>query len=386
MAVGICAQGATDRFPAGGRRLRQWGHGANGVVPRVFVRGNGMVRVSIAGASGYTGFELIRLLSRHPEVQLKTITSRAHVGQRLDQVYPALRKHCELSFEEPDPAILADGADVVFTALPHQAAMDAVPELLRLGVRVIDLSADYRFRDPAVYAAWYEPHKTPELLVEAVYGLPELHRESIRSARLVGNPGCYPTSVILAAAPLISSGLIDPHTVIADSKSGVTGAGRGASLAVHYCEVNEGFKAYKVAEHRHTPEIEQELSRLAGEPVTVSFTPHLVPMSRGILSTVYASARGQVTEAAVEEAFSSHYGSAPFVRLCGSKDLPTTLQVRGSNYCDLGWRVDARTGRIVVISVIDNLTRGASGQAVCNMNLMCGLPESMGLEDAPWLP
>jgi N-acetyl-gamma-glutamyl-phosphate reductase len=345
-----------------------------------------MVRVSIAGASGYTGFELIRLLSRHPEVRIKTITSRGQKGQRLDRVYPALRKHCDLIFEEPDPEILAEQADIVFTALPHQAAMEVVPELLRRGVRVIDLSADYRFRDPGTYAAWYEPHKTPELLDEAVYGLPELHRESIRTARLVGNPGCYPTSVILAATPLISSGLIDPHALIADSKSGVTGAGRGASLAVHYCEVNDGFKAYKVAEHRHTPEIEQELSRVAGVPVTVSFTPHLVPMSRGILSTVYAPVNEGVTVSAVDAAFASFYRNAHFVRLCGSKDLPTTLQVRGSNYCDLGWRVDPRTRRVIVISVIDNLTRGASGQAVCNMNLMCGLPESMGLQDAPWQP
>jgi N-acetyl-gamma-glutamyl-phosphate reductase len=345
-----------------------------------------MVRVSIAGASGYTGFELIRLLSRHPEVEIRAITSRGQKGQRLDRVYPAFRNHCELVFEEPDPEILAEQTDIVFTALPHQAAMGVVPELLQRGVRVIDLSADYRFHDPETYAAWYEPHKTPELLSETVYGLPELHREAIRSARLVGNPGCYPTSVILAAVPLISRGLIDPRTIIADSKSGVTGAGRGASLAVHYCEVNDGFKAYKVAEHRHTPEIEQELSRVAGESVTISFTPHLVPMSRGILSTVYASINDGVTVSRVDEAFASFYRDAHFVRLCGSKELPTTLQVRGSNYCDLGWRVDLRTRRAIVVSVIDNLTRGASGQAVCNMNLMSGLPETLGLEDVPWQP
>ncbi len=345
-----------------------------------------MVRVSIAGASGYTGFELIRLLSRHPGVEIRVITSRGQKGQRLDSVYPAFRKHCELVFEEPDPDLLADRADIVFTALPHQAAMDVVPELLRRGVRVIDLSADYRFRDAETYAAWYEPHKTPELLSETVYGLPELHREAIRTARLVGNPGCYPTSVILAAAPLISSGLVDPHSLIADSKSGVTGAGRGAALAVHYCEVNEGFKAYKVAEHRHTPEIEQELSRVAGESLIISFTPHLVPMSRGILSTLYGSLKPDVTAEMVDDAYASFYAQARFVRLCGSKELPTTLQVRGSNYCDLGWRVDPRTRRVIVVSVIDNLTRGASGQAVCNMNLMSGLPEAMGLEDAPWQP
>lgn len=345
-----------------------------------------MVRVSIAGASGYTGFELIRLLSRHPDAEIRVITSRGQKGQRLDSVYPAFRKQCELVFEEPDPDTLARQTDIVFTALPHQAAMGVIPELLERGVRVIDLSADYRFHDPETYAAWYEPHKTPELLAETVYGLPELHADAIRKARLVGNPGCYPTSVILAATPLIKRGLIDVHSIIADSKSGVTGAGRGASLAVHYCEVNEGFKAYKVAEHRHTPEIEQELSRAAGEPVTISFTPHLVPMSRGILSTVYASLQEGVTAGMVDDAFASFYRNARFVRLCGSKELPTTLQVRGSNYCDLGWRVDPRTRRVIVVSVIDNLTRGASGQAVCNMNLMSGLPEATGLEDAPWQP
>lgn len=346
-----------------------------------------MVRVAIAGASGYTGFELIRILNQHPQVELKAITSRAQAGQRLDDVYPALRRHCgDLVFQNPDPDALASDVDLVFTALPHQAAMDIVPELLKRGVRVVDLSADYRFRDPKVYEAWYQPHKTPELLSETVYGLPELYREKISGARLVGNPGCYPTSVILACAPLLSSGLIDPTTVIADSKSGVSGAGRGNSLATHFCEVNDGFKAYKVAgEHRHTPEIEQELSSLAGEMIRVSFTPHLVPMTRGILSTVYASLKSGIRASDVEEAFKSFYKWARFVRLCG-RNLPSTLQVRGSNYCDLGWRVDKRTGRVIVISVIDNLTRGASGQAVWNMNLMTGLPEDMGLTGAPWQP
>jgi N-acetyl-gamma-glutamyl-phosphate reductase len=345
-----------------------------------------MVRVAIAGASGYTGFELIRILGEHPEVTLTTITSRAQLGQRLDDFYPAFRGHFDLVFQEPDPEILARDADLVFTALPHQAAMDMVPALLDRGVKVIDLSADYRFRDPAVYEAWYQPHKTPELLTEAVYGLPELYRDAISRARLVGNPGCYPTSIILAAAPLLHHGLVHPETVIADSKSGVSGAGRGASLAVHFCEVNEGFKAYKVCEHRHTPEIEQELGRLAGRPVTVNFTPHLVPMSRGILSTVYASIESGVSPERIDEAFRAFYTEAPFVRLCRRGEFPSTLQVRGSNHCDLGWRVDPRTQRVVVVSVIDNLTRGASGQAVCNLNLMCGLPETTGLAAAPWQP
>jgi N-acetyl-gamma-glutamyl-phosphate reductase len=344
------------------------------------------VRVAIAGASGYTGFELVRLVSSHPSARITTITSRQQKGQRLDQFYPALRRHCDLVFEDTDPVRLASSSDIVFTALPHEAAMDIVPKLLELGVRVIDLSADYRLRDAAVYGQWYSKHKTPELLAEAVYGLPELYRERIRTARLVANPGCYPTSVILAAAPLISKGLVDSRTIIADSKSGVSGAGRGASLGVHFCEVNEGFRAYKVAEHRHTPEMEQELGVLAGRPVTINFTPHLVPMSRGILSTVYANLVEGAAVGDVDEAFSSFYANEPFVRLSGRGPLPVSLQVRGSNYCDLGWRFDERTRRVIVISVIDNLTRGASGQALCNMNLMCGFAENAGLDAAPWQP
>ena len=244
----------------------------------------------------------------------------------------------------------------------------------------------YRLKDPEVYKQWYSTHKTPELLKEAVYGLPELYRESIRTARLVANPGCYPTSIILAAAPLLLRGLIDPETIIADSKSGVSGAGRGASLDVHFCEVNEGFKAYKVAEHRHTPEIEQELSILAGRPVRINFTPHLIPTSRGILSTVYSNLKPGVVDADVEKAFQDIYRYELFVRIASGDSLPVSLQVRGSNYCDIGWRVDKRTRRLIVVSVIDNLTRGASGQAVCNMNIMCGFPEDTGLNQAPWQP
>lgn len=345
-----------------------------------------MVRVGIAGASGYTGFELVRILTAHPSVSLTAITSRQQKGNRLDNVYPSLKRHCDLVFEDTVPEKLAEASDLVFTALPHEAAMDLIPGLLEMGVKVVDLSADYRLRDPEVYGKWYSTHKTPDLLKEAVYGLPELYREQIRGARLVANPGCYPTSVILAAAPLLTNKLAAPETIIADSKSGVSGAGRGASLGVHFCEVNEGFKAYKVAEHRHTPEIEQELSVLAGKPVIINFTPHLVPMTRGILSTVYADLNPGVSAEAVEKAFRDYYADALFVRLCRKGELPVSLQVRGSNYCDLGWRVDERTNRVIVISVIDNLTRGASGQAVCNMNIMCGFPEDAGLNSAPWQP
>lgn len=344
-----------------------------------------MIPTAIAGASGYTGVELIRILDQHPEAELRAVTSRGQAGQRVDEYYPSLKGHCDLVFQEPDADTLAARVAVVFTALPHQAAMDLVPDLLQRGLRVVDLSADYRFRDAGVYERWYQPHKTPQLLAEAVYGLPELYRRKIQSARLVGNPGCYPTSVILAMTPLLSARLIHPQSIIADCKSGASGAGRGVSLATHFCEVNEGFKAYKVTEHRHTPEIEQELSAVAGAPITITFTPHLVPMSRGILSSVYASLRDGITESQVTEAFRSFYRDAPFVRLCG-KQVPSTLQVRGSNYCDLGWRVDERTRRVIVISAIDNLTRGASGQAVCNMNLMFGLAETVGLDAPPWQP
>ncbi len=345
-----------------------------------------MVRVAIAGASGYTGFELLRILCAHPSVRVAVITSRQQKGQRIDDFYPALKRHCDLVFEDFDPEKIAASSDLVFTALPHLASMDIMPSLLDRGLRVVDLSADYRLRDPEVYGKWYSAHRTPELLKEAVYGLPELYREKIRTARLVANPGCYPTSVILASAPPLLRGLIDPETIIADSKSGVTGAGRAMNLGAHFCEVNEGLKAYKVGEHRHTPEIEQELSVLAGRPVTVNFTPHLVPMSRGILSTVYSNLKEAVGTADVDEAFRSFYTDELFVRLSNRERLPVSLQVRGSNYCDLGWRVDERTRRLIVISVIDNLTRGASGQAICNMNIMCGLPEDTGLKEAPWQP
>ncbi|MDY0039757.1 MAG: N-acetyl-gamma-glutamyl-phosphate reductase [Desulforhabdus sp.] len=344
-----------------------------------------MVRVAIVGASGYTGIELIRILNQHPQAELKIITSRVQSGMRVDEYYPALRRHCDLAFEDADPDRLAQEVDLVFTALPHQAAMDFVPEVLGRGLKVVDLSADYRFQDAKVYEAWYQPHKTPELLSQSVYGLPELHREEIRASKLVGNPGCYSTSIILATAPLLSRKLIRHQSLIADSKSGVSGAGRGLSLATHFCEVSGGFKAYKVAEHRHTPEIEQELTRVAGEMVRITFTPHLVPMSRGILSTVYAELLDGANASLVTDAFRFFYRDAPFVRLCGS-NVPTTLQVRGSNYCDVGWRVDERTGRVVIVSVIDNLTRGASGQSVCNMNLMCGLSEELGLGAPPWQP
>ncbi|MBW1980578.1 MAG: N-acetyl-gamma-glutamyl-phosphate reductase [Deltaproteobacteria bacterium] len=344
------------------------------------------LRVAVVGSTGYTGFELVSLLQQHPQVQLVALTSQSYAGKPIATVFPALQGVCSLVCEPLDVETLAQKADFVFVALPHKKAMEVVAPLVSAGKRVVDLSADFRFRRASTYEQWYQEHTARELLAEAVYGLPELHGKTIRTARIVGNPGCYPTGVILAAAPLVAHGFIALDSIIADCKSGVSGAGRAATLTTHYCEANEGFKAYKVGEHRHTPEIEQELSAVAGEELRVVFTPHLVPMSRGILSTVYGRLTAEVTEAEVRQAFEQAYGRARFVRIMEGGQLPATLQVRGTNFCDIGWRLDRRTGRIIVISAIDNLTRGASGQAVCNMNLMCGFPEDSGLDLRVWQP
>ncbi len=346
-----------------------------------------MISVAIVGASGYTGLELIRLLDRHPEVMITSVTSEQSAGKKISDLFPTLRGRCDLLLEPLEPAAIAAKAELIFTALPHQAAMAVVPAFLAAGSKVIDLSADYRLRDQAVYGAWYEPHKNPELLPEAVYGLPELRRDEIRKARLVANPGCYPTSIILGLKPLLTAGLIDPATLIADSGSGVSGAGRSAKVDSLYCEVNEGFKAYGVGgAHRHTPEIEQELSGLAGCPITITFTPHLVPMDRGILSTIYATPTGSVTTEALVDRYAATYRDEPFVRPLAQGQFPSTAFVRGSNFCDIGVTVDSRTNRVIVVSAIDNLVKGASGQAIQNMNLLCGFPETEGLTGLPLYP
>jgi N-acetyl-gamma-glutamyl-phosphate reductase len=264
--------------------------------------------------------------------------------------------------------------------------MEVVPRLLARDCRVVDLSADFRFKDAAVYEKWYQPHLAKELLAEAVYGLPEIHGYAVSRARLVGNPGCYPTCVILGLAPLVQNKLIHLDSVIADCKSGVSGAGRQASLSTQYCEVNEGLQAYKVAEHRHNPEMEQELSLLAGEPVLVTFSPHLAPMSRGILGTLYARLLRPQTDVEILNFYQNFYEDQPFIRLLPKGSLPNTINVRGSNYCDLGVRVDGARGRVIVVAVIDNLHRGAAGQAVHNFNLMAGFPETTGLDLVPLIP
>lgn len=346
-----------------------------------------MLRVAIIGASGYTGVELARILCNHPEFELTAATSRQYAGKPLSDVFPNLLGKTDLICENLTIEELCEQADLFFAAVPHKTAMDLVPQLLRVGKKVVDLSADFRLRDVAVYEEWYQEHSSPEFIAEAAYGLPELYREQIKKARLVANPGCYPTSIVLGLAPLLQKGLIDPATIVVDSKSGTTGAGRSANVGTLFCEVHDGFKAYKVGgTHRHLPEIEQELSGVSGKQVTISFTPHLLPISRGILSTSYASLSADVTEDALRDLYLEMYKDEPFVRIVPAGTFPTTQHVRGSNFCDIGFAIDKRTNRIIVVSTIDNIVKGAAGQAVQNMNLICGLEETMGLEGAPFFP
>lgn len=346
-----------------------------------------MVNVAIIGASGYTGVELARILCNHPQVRLTAATSRQYAGQPLAQVFPNLRKKTDLICENLSTQELCARADLFFTAVPHKTAMDIVPDLLAAGKKVVDLSADFRLRDVAVYEQWYQKHSAAELLQETTYGLPELYRELIRNSRLTANPGCYPTSIILALAPLLKADAIDPRSIIADSKSGTSGAGRAAQVGSLFCEVNDGFRAYKVGgTHRHLPEIEQEINTFLPEPVQISFTPHLLPISRGILSTIYAQLKPEFQQADVSLLYEKMYAQEPFIRLLADNNFPATQYVRGSNFCDIGFKIDSRTGRIIIMSAIDNIVKGAAGQAVQNMNLMCGFTETAGLENAPFFP
>lgn len=346
-----------------------------------------MIKAAIIGASGYTGVELSRILSNHPNVEIAAVTSRQFAGKKISEVFPNLRSIVDLPCENLSPDEIMDRAEVIFTAVPHKTAMDIVPQLLEGGRKVIDLSADFRLRDVGVYEQWYQPHSSPGFLDEAVYGLPELYRKEIKGARLVANPGCYPTSIILGLAPLLRNGVIDPATVIADSKSGTSGAGRAAQLGTLFCEVHDGFKPYKVGgTHRHTPEIEQELSVLAGEDLTISFTPHLLPISRGIVSTVYASLKKDFDDNTIRNLYEEAYDNEHFVRLLPEGIFPASQHVRGSNFCDVNFSIDKRTNRIIVMSTIDNVVKGAAGQAVQNMNIMLGEEERAGLDIVPFFP
>ena len=346
-----------------------------------------MLRVGIVGVSGYTGVELARILSCHPKVEITVATSRQYEGKHLSEVFPNLKRCVDIICENPSQDDLFNKADFFFTAVPHKTAMAIVPPLLEKEKKVVDLSADYRIKDVSVYETWYQKHTSSNLINEAVYGLPELYRDKISRARLVANPGCYPTSVILGLAPLLREKVIDPATIIVDSKSGTSGAGRAVSLASLYCEVADGFRAYKVGGvHRHIPEMEQELSMLSGEKITISFTPHLLPVSRGMLSTIYARMLPDIDDIHLRKLYQDTYKDEQFVRLCPPGTPPATQHVRGSNYCDIGFSVDRRTGRLIVLSAIDNIVKGAAGQAIQNMNLMNGFDEAEGLHGAPFFP
>lgn len=342
-----------------------------------------MIRVGVLGATGYAGIEVVRILSRHEECNLTMLVSQTFKGQKISDVYQSLRGVCDLVCEELNVEEAAKRCDVVFTALPHGASKEVIPSLYRAGLRVIDLSGDFRYNDVKVYEEWYaQPHSAPELLKESVYGLCELHREEIKKTKLVGNPGCYTTCSILGLAPLVKNKLIDNSSIIIDAKSGVSGAGRGLGLDYHFCECTENMKAYKLGTHRHTSEIEQELGLLAGEEIMLSFSPHLVPMKRGIFATCYANLTADKSQEELVELYKEFYKGEYFVRVYESGTLPESNHVSGSNFVDMGIVVDKRLKRVIVVSAIDNLVKGAAGQAVQNMNLMFGLCEQTGLKQA----
>jgi N-acetyl-gamma-glutamyl-phosphate reductase len=343
-----------------------------------------MIEVGIVGGTGYTGSELLRLLVGHPQVSLVSITSRAEAGTSVTDLFPHLRGRLDLRFTEPDPSLLSE-CDLVIFATPNGTAMKLVPQILERGGRVIDLAADFRLKDSAQWERWYGmAHDCPDLLEDAVYGLPELNRDAIRSARLVANPGCYPTAVTLGFLPLIEAGQVDPAWLIADAKSGVSGAGRKASLGTLMAEVGESFKAYSVGGHRHLPEIRQNLAPLSDDPLQLTFVPHLVPMIRGIEATLYARLRTSGQD--LQSLFEQRYASEPFVDVLPSGSHPETRSVRGSNHCRISVAEPLGGGTVVVQSVIDNLVKGAAGQAVQNLNLMFGFDESTALAAVALLP
>ncbi len=341
-----------------------------------------MIKIGIVGGTGYTGAELLRLLSRHPQVRVMLLTSRQEAGKRVDVLYPQLRGHCDLSYVAPDVEALK-ACDAVFFATPHGAAMQMAPALVAAGVKVIDLSADFRLKDTAAFTRWYKlEHSAVELLAEAVYGLPEIHRDKIRKARVVGNPGCHATATQLAFLPLLAAGAVETDGLIADSKTGISGAGRELKLASMYSETADSFKAYGVAGHRHQAEIDQELSAVAGGPVGITFVPHLVPMIRGIHVTAYARLRDRSID--LQDLFERHYRDEPFVDVLPAGEHPETRAVRGTNVCRIAVHRSPDGGSAIVLSTLDNLVKGASGQAVQCLNLMFGFDERTAL-DAPAL-
>ena len=346
-----------------------------------------MRKAGIIGATGYAGAEIVRLLMGHPEVEIKWLGSRSYIDQRYADIYRNMFQIVEDICKDDNLDKLAEEVDVIFTATPQGFCASVINEEILSKVKVIDLSADFRIKDVTIYEKWYGiEHKSPEYIKEAVYGLCEINREDIKKARLVANPGCYTTCSILSLYPLVKEGLIDPSTIIIDAKSGTSGAGRGAKVDNLFCEVNENMKAYGVATHRHTPEIEEQLGYAAGQEIVLNFTPHLVPMNRGILVTAYASLKEKVSYETVKAAYDKYYEKEKFVRVLEKDVCPQTKWVEGSNYVDVNFKIDERTGRVIVMGALDNLVKGAAGQAVQNMNLVFGLDESTGLDLVPMFP
>jgi len=345
-----------------------------------------MIKVAIIGASGYTGCELMRLSVQHPHIELVAVSSEKFSGKAVGEVFPSLGTTVKLTFHALAEQEAMREADFVFSALPHSEAMGVVPHLIQQGKKVVDLSADFRLRTPDLYEQWYNKHTAPELLQEAVYGLSEIYREKIRGAQLVANPGCYPTAVLLSLIPAVQNKLIDLKSVIIDAKSGVSGAGRSPVLNSLFAEANEGVKPYKIGTHQHTPEIEQELGLIANQQVSLLFTPHLMPMNRGILVTAYATPKNMVAQQDIVNIYQTFYQNDKFVRMCPPDTVPSTHQVKGSNYCDIGIIVDSKTNRLILVAAIDNLLKGASGQAIQNMNIMAGLEEDSGITQLPLFP
>jgi len=343
-----------------------------------------MIKVGVVGGTGYTGVELLRLLALHPGVQLSVITSRSEAGGKVAGLFPNLRGYVDLEFSEPDLSVLSE-CELVFFATPNGIAMGMAGELLECGVKIIDLAADFRLKDPRLWQKWYGmEHACPDILATAVYGLPEMNREAIVNAQLVANPGCYPTAVQLGFLPLLEAGCIDESSLIADCKSGVSGAGRKASIGTLLAEASESFKAYSVTGHRHLPEIRQGLEQIAGSSIGLTFVPHLTPMIRGIHATLYARLKVDVVD--LQATFESHYQQEPFVDVLPAGSHPETRTVRGANYCRIAVHRAPETDSVVVLSVIDNLVKGAAGQAIQNMNIMSGLEEGAGLQSIGLIP
>lgn len=345
-----------------------------------------MIKVGIIGATGYAGSELVRIISSHPEAELVKVTSQSYADKNYSEVYQNYRHFKDLKAEGEDIEKMAEECDVIFLALPHGVASKKVTENVVSKCKVIDLGADFRLQNIDTYEKWYCEHYNKELLKEAVYGLCEINRDKIKGRRIVANPGCYTSCSILSLYPLVKEGVIDLDSIVIDAKSGASGAGRGVNLGMHFNEVNESIKAYKVASHRHTPEIEEQLSYAAGRDIVLNFTPHLVPMNRGILATCYGKLNKKMTYEEISEIYNKYYKDEYFIRLTNKGEFPETRWVKGSNFCDIGFTVDERTNRVIVIGAIDNLYKGAAGQAVQNMNILFGLDEKTGIDFVPVFP